>query len=68
MARFTRLVNEYLQCDNRYGRLDAWDWSIKNPDEETFQIAVDRSQSEELWDKHPLEQSDAIRLLAAHGG
>ena len=66
-AGFTRLVNEYLQCDNRYGRLDAWDWSIKNPDEETFQIAVDRSQSEELWDKHPLEQSDAIRLLAAHG-
>jgi hypothetical protein len=63
---FTRLVNEYLQCDNRYGRLDAWKWSVKNPDDETFQIATDRSQSDELWDNHPLEQNDAIQLLAVH--
>lgn len=65
-AGFTRLVNEYLQCDNRYGRLDALEWSIKNPDEETFRIAVDRSQSDELWENHPLEQNRAIRLLAVH--
>lgn len=63
---FTRLVNEYLQCDNRYGRHDAWEWSIKNPDEETFQIAVDWSQSDGLWGKNPIEQNDAIQLLAAH--
>ncbi len=63
---FTRLVNEYLQCDNRYGRLDALDWAIKNPDNETFRLATARAQSDEMWETSPLEQNHAIRLLAVH--
>lgn len=63
----TRLVNEYLQCDNRFGRLDAWEWVVKNPDDETFRLAAERSQSDELWENHPAEQNDAIELLAVHG-
>jgi hypothetical protein len=63
---FTTVVNEYLQCDSRYGRLDALGWAIKNPDDETFRIAADRAQAEELWEKSPLEQNRAIRLLAVH--
>ncbi len=64
---YTRLVNEYLQCENRYGRLDALKWAVKNPDDETFRIVTERSQSDELWENHPLEQNDAIQLLAVHG-
>lgn len=63
---FTSLVNEFLQCDDRYGRDEAFDWAIKNPDSETFPVAADRAQSDELWENHPLEQNHAIRLLAVH--
>lgn len=65
-APYTNVVNEFLQCDDRYGRHDALKWAVRRPDETTFQIAAQIIDRDELWERFPLEQNDAMQLLAVH--
>lgn len=63
---FTLVVNEYLECDNRYGRHDALEWGVTRPNDKTFELASKVVERDELWENFPSEQNDAMRLLAAH--
>jgi hypothetical protein len=64
--RLTDVVNGFLTCDDRYGRLDALRWAMKRPNAATFKHASERAVAEELWDGVPLEQNNAMELLAVH--
>lgn len=68
---FTSVINEFLGCDDRYGRHEALEWAIRHPNAATFSSARSIIASDELWGgspgSYPVEQNDAMRLLAAHG-
>lgn len=68
---FTSVINEFLECDDRYGRHEALEWAIRHPNAATFSSARRIIASDELWDgspgSPPVEQNAAMRLLAAHG-
>jgi hypothetical protein len=64
---FTKLMNEHLGCDNRFGRGEALQWAMKRPDAATFDGAAGIVEQDELWERHPIEQSNAMELLAMHG-
>ncbi len=63
---FTRIVNEFMEGGDRYGRHDASQWAVKHPNETTFQIAAGIIEGDELWSDFPLNQNDTMKLLATH--
>jgi hypothetical protein len=64
---YRQVVNAYLGTDNRFGRLDAIEASVHDADGETIRKLREIVVSEELWDKCPLLQMEAMKALAAHG-
>ncbi|NQT14651.1 MAG: hypothetical protein HQ582_17980, partial [Planctomycetes bacterium] len=59
------VVNDWLRSENRFARLHAIELSSRNPDPETIAMLVERTMSDELWDKFPVEQGYAAASLAA---
>jgi len=65
---FPQVVNAYIEADNQYGRLDGIGLAVERPDDRTVANLVRISLQDELWDgKHPVEQEDATKALAALG-
>jgi hypothetical protein len=63
---FTTVVNEFLETGDRYGKHNASEWAVKRPNDATFQAAARIIKDQELWGDFPLNQSDAMKLLATH--
>lgn len=63
----SKYVNSLLQHDSQYARLDALNFSTRNPDETTFELLATRALANELWDKFPLEQGYAAEALCEYG-
>ncbi|MCK4624703.1 MAG: HEAT repeat domain-containing protein [Phycisphaerae bacterium] len=64
---FIEVVNDHLQGESRYGRLDGIGESAKRYDGQTMKLLEKIIAEDALWDdKLPLEQDRAARALAIH--
>lgn len=61
---FTVVVNEFLQADSRFGRMDAIRLSAKRPNDDTIRRLAGLTEGDNSSDEQWIEQCDAAESLA----